>query len=246
MGSYELHSHNDLSFHWQSRNASNVSNPSGLVPQDIQVRTAIALTRRLSTSAPHGQPTLSALSFIDLSSISRCESCGYYCTLPLGIIDSSRYVQLMTRCRPGHPQQEHETSHGSMSQTRWAVDGPDGTSLELRGRKYSSNDDGAPMMCNLVCLAMGRHVHIDYCRTQDGIPCDAAEVQHIPTRIIPDPGRLKDFVTHSLHWRRTGMCSSFEVVLQNLFYLCRLQGYVYDCVSLCANHSPLRRSVSSG
>jgi len=117
----------------------------------------------------------------------RCDNCGYYCTLPLG-----------------HPQQEHETSHGSMSQARWTVDGLDGTSLELQGRKFSSNDEGAPMMCNLVCLAMGRHVHVDYCRTEEGTPCDAADVQHIPTRMIPDPDRLKDFVTHNLYWRRTG------------------------------------------
>jgi hypothetical protein len=99
-----------------------------------------------------------------------------------------------------------------MSQTRWAVDGPDGTSLELKGRKYSSNDDGAPMMCNLVCLAMGRHVHVDYCRAEDGAPCDGADVLHIPTRMIPDPSRLKDFVTHNLHWRRTGTFLYFEVV----------------------------------
>ena len=105
----------------------------------------------------------------------------------------------------GHPQQEHETSHGSMSQTRWAVEGPDGTSLEHKGRKYSSNDYGAPMLCNLVCLEMGRHVHVDYCRAHDGTPCATAEVQHIPTRMIPNPGRPKDFVTHSLYWKRSGM-----------------------------------------
>ncbi|KIM92371.1 hypothetical protein PILCRDRAFT_417 [Piloderma croceum F 1598] len=87
-----------------------------------------------------------------------CESCGYFCTLPLG-----------------HSQQDHDTRHGSMSQTRWAIDGTDDTSLELDGRKFSSNDDGAPMMCNLVCQAMGRHVHIDYCRTEEGTACEGTE-----------------------------------------------------------------------
>ncbi|KAJ7252459.1 hypothetical protein C8J57DRAFT_1519796 [Mycena rebaudengoi] len=66
--------------------------------------------------------------------------------------------------KPGHPQQEHETSHGSMSKTTWAVDGDNDTVLELKGRKFASNDDGAPMMCSLVCQDIGRHVHIDYCR----------------------------------------------------------------------------------
>ena len=105
---------------------------------------------------------------------------------------------------PGHQQREHETSHGSMTQTRWAVDGPDGTSLELGGRKYSSNDEGAPMMCNLVCSSLGRHVHVDYCRAGVDGTCDGAEVQHLNGRIFPNPDRQKDWITHGLSWRRMG------------------------------------------
>ena len=88
-----------------------------------------------------------------------------------------------------------------MSRTRWAVDGPDGTILELEGRKFSSNDDGAPMLCNLVCTSMGRHVHIDYCR---GDPCDNPETQHIDQIMVPNPDQPKDWITHGLHWRRMG------------------------------------------
>ncbi|KAJ6519114.1 hypothetical protein C8R45DRAFT_851769, partial [Mycena sanguinolenta] len=117
----------------------------------------------------------------------RCESCGYFCTLPRG-----------------HPQQEHETSHGSMSKTRWAIDGPDGTALELNGRKFGSNDDGAPMMCNLVCQEMGRHAHLAYCRADDAAACSGAEIQHIKDSITPDPTRAKDWISHSLFWRRAG------------------------------------------
>ncbi|KAI9434861.1 hypothetical protein H4582DRAFT_2080533 [Lactarius indigo] len=105
---------------------------------------------------------------------------------------------------PCHLQREHQTSHGSMTQTRWAVDDPDGVSLELGGRKFPSNDEGAPMMCNLVCSSMGRHVHIDYCRAGASGPCDGAEVQHINTRMTPNPDRPKDAITHSLYWRRMG------------------------------------------
>ena len=94
-----------------------------------------------------------------------------------------------------------------MSQTRWAVEGPDDTALELQGRKYASNDGGAPMMCNLVCLSMGRHVHVDYCREEHG-----ADVEHIPTRMLPHPERPKDFVAHNLYWRRSGtpLCSKVD------------------------------------
>ncbi|KAF8267057.1 hypothetical protein EI94DRAFT_1731643 [Lactarius quietus] len=117
----------------------------------------------------------------------RCKNCGYFCTLPLG-----------------HAQQEHETSHGSMTETRWAVAGPDGASLELGGRRFSSNDEGAPMMCNLVCSSMGRHVHIDYCRANQNGPCDTVGVQHIDDIMLPDPDKPKDAVMHSLYWRRMG------------------------------------------
>ncbi|KAJ7246483.1 hypothetical protein C8J57DRAFT_1360578 [Mycena rebaudengoi] len=116
----------------------------------------------------------------------RCQSCGYYCTLPRG-----------------HPQHEHETHHGSMSKTRWAVDGPDGTILELNGRKFGSDDDGAPMMCNLVCQEMGRHVHVDYCRADNAVSCNGPEVQHLKTRMTPNPARAKDWISHSLFWKRT-------------------------------------------
>ncbi|KAI9443933.1 hypothetical protein H4582DRAFT_2125919, partial [Lactarius indigo] len=123
----------------------------------------------------------------------RCKNCGYFCTLPLG-----------------HTQQEHETSHGSMTETRWAVDGPDDASLELGGHKFSSNDEGAPMMCNLVCSSMGRHIHIDYCRADVNGPCDVAEVQHINDRIVPEPDKPKDAVTHSLYWQRMGFKGHFS------------------------------------
>ncbi|KAK0217807.1 hypothetical protein IW262DRAFT_1560097, partial [Armillaria fumosa] len=119
---------------------------------------------------------------------SSCNYCGYFCTLPLG-----------------HVQQEHETSHGSMSKTRWAVDGPAGTSIEINGHKFGTEDDGAPMMCNLVCQDMGRHVHMDYCRAdaQAVATCGSAEIQHVRERLRPNPDQPKDFITHSLFWRRS-------------------------------------------
>ncbi|KAK7025055.1 VWFA domain-containing protein [Favolaschia claudopus] len=116
----------------------------------------------------------------------RCESCGYYCTLPRG-----------------HTQQEHRTSHGSMSKTQWAIDGPDGTILELKRHKFGSNDDGAPMMCNVVCQDMGRHAHLDYCRADNVSACGGLEIQHIKTRMKPNPDRQKDWITHSLFWKRS-------------------------------------------
>ncbi|TFK74975.1 hypothetical protein BDN72DRAFT_832681 [Pluteus cervinus] len=126
----------------------------------------------------------------------RCANCEYYCTLPRG-----------------HSQREHDTRHGSMSQTRWAIDGPDGTNIELNGRKFASNDDGAPMMCNLICQDMGRHVHLDYCRTnntEDGKKCQGSEHQHIDALLFPNPERPKDWITHKLFWQRSDPYSRDE------------------------------------
>ena len=133
----------------------------------------------------------------------RCETCGYLCTLPLGLVVTPSSV-LVAELVSGHSQQEHETRHGPASRTRWAVesgDAIDETILELEGRKFSSNDAGPPMLCNFVCTSMGRHVHIDYCR---GDPCDNPETQHINQRMVPDPDHAKDLITHGLHWRRMG------------------------------------------
>ncbi|KAF9218569.1 hypothetical protein BS17DRAFT_720337 [Gyrodon lividus] len=134
----------------------------------------------------------------------RCENCGYFCTLPLG-----------------HPQQEHETRHGSMSRTRWTVDGPDDVALEIEGRKFSTNDEGAPMMCNLVCQSMGRHVHIDYCRADDEAGCTGnEEIQHLTKRLQPNPDRQKDALTHNLFWKRSGFKDPYSKEEQTNFAKC--------------------------
>lgn len=118
----------------------------------------------------------------------------------------------------GHTQQEHETRHGSMSCTRWAFDGQEGNCIELGGHKFSSNDDGAPMLCNLACTSMGRHVHVDYCR---GDPHDP-EAVHINERIAPNPEQPKDLITHGLHWRRLG---EFITSASFNFFLIKLSGF---------------------
>ncbi|KZP16668.1 hypothetical protein FIBSPDRAFT_794044 [Athelia psychrophila] len=148
----------------------------------------------------------------------KCENCGYFCTLPLG-----------------HSQMLHDTSHGSMSQTRWAVEGPVDSTLELEGRKFSSNDDGAPMMCNLVCQSMGRHVHVEYCRAVSGSSCVGSAVQHIPSRMVPEPDRKKDFVTHSLYWERAGFKDPYSREDQANFA---------KCDAMCSG--PEHKSTSGG
>ncbi|RPD81278.1 hypothetical protein L226DRAFT_549908 [Lentinus tigrinus ALCF2SS1-7] len=133
----------------------------------------------------------------------RCPDCGYFCTLPLG-----------------HPQQEHETSHGSMSKTKWAVDGPDGTALEVNGRKFGTNDDGAPMLCSMYCRSMGRHAHIDWCRSGNPRACAGAELEHINAPMQPHPQKAKDWISHNLYWKRTGFKDPYSQEDQANFAKC--------------------------
>ena len=88
-----------------------------------------------------------------------------------------------------------------MSRTRWAIESAEENSVELGGHKFSPPSGGAPMLCNLACTSMGRHVHIDTCH---GEPHDNPKAVHINERVVPNPDQAKDWITHSLYWRRMG------------------------------------------
>jgi alpha-acetolactate decarboxylase len=47
-----------------------------------------------------------------------------------------------------------------MSKTRWAVDGADGEVIELNGRKFSTNDDGAPMLVRTISASDRHYTHV--------------------------------------------------------------------------------------
>jgi hypothetical protein len=90
-----------------------------------------------------------------------------------------------------------------MEKTTWAMDGDDDT-VEIQGHKFSAGDSGAPMLCASVCKELGRHTHVDFCRTPHGQPCVGDGIEHIYKPMDPEPHRAKDYVTHALHWARTG------------------------------------------
>jgi len=93
-----------------------------------------------------------------------------------------------------------------MSRAQWAVDGPDGAAIELNGHRFAANDDGAPMMCNMVCKEHeeGRHAHIDFCRSSNALRCRSEGLLHIHQRLSPEPDIPKDYISHKLHWTRSG------------------------------------------
>ncbi|CUA74085.1 hypothetical protein RSOLAG22IIIB_10970 [Rhizoctonia solani] len=121
-----------------------------------------------------------------------------------------------------HAQQLHETSHGSMTTTQWVLESDKndaGLVYELQGRKFGSGDDGTPMFCHLVCAAMGRHAHIDYCR-RDSEYCSNTDCEHITKRIRPNPDREKDWISHATFWARSGFKDPYSREQQKEFSLC--------------------------
>ncbi|QRW25749.1 cytochrome P450 family protein [Rhizoctonia solani] len=89
---------------------------------------------------------------------------------------------------------------------------------ELQGRKFGSGDEGAPMLCNLVCAAQGRHAHIDHCR--DPGNCSNTDCEHIAERMHPDPNREKDWISHATFWARSGFKDPYPQEEQNEFSKC--------------------------
>ncbi|KAG8924163.1 hypothetical protein FRC02_010615 [Tulasnella sp. 418] len=134
-----------------------------------------------------------------------CNNCGYICHLPLN-----------------HPQAEHDTKHGSMQNTSWAVEGDASAVVEIQGRKYAARDAGTPHICSLVCSQIGRHAHIDYCRSFDG-SCQGNESLHIEERMLPNAHRPKDWISHKLYWERTGFRDPYSREEQAEFTRCDVQ-----------------------
>ena len=97
-----------------------------------------------------------------------------------------------------------------MSRAKWSVEGPEDIAFEVNGHKFATNDDGIPIMCNIHCSDLGRHVHVDYCRSENPASCSGAEIQHLSARMQPDPDKPKDLITHSLYWKRMGTPSGFS------------------------------------
>lgn len=104
----------------------------------------------------------------------------------------------------GHPQQEHDTRHGSMEQTTWFLE-EERENIEVGGHKYGSGDSGAPMLCSLVCKSMGRHVHLADCIAGERGQCaGGTEVEHISAARRNSTRGAMDWVTHSLYWKKSG------------------------------------------
>ncbi len=126
-----------------------------------------------------------------------------------------------------------------MSNVRCSVDGPDEEGVEVEGRRFSTNDEGVPMMCSLVCKSLGRHIHIDYCRAKTPAECRVNnEVEHIMKKLQPQPDRPKDFLAHNLFWKRSG--NLIFVIVHPTLCLTHLQG------SRIRIHAKIRRCLQNG
>ncbi|KAG8930698.1 hypothetical protein FRC01_002392 [Tulasnella sp. 417] len=141
----------------------------------------------------------------------------------------------------GHPQAEHDTAHGSMELTAWAVEGNVDAVVEVQGRKFAAQETGAPQLCSSICRNLGRHAHIDYCRNvKGGEECRDAESEHIKTRMLPHLDRPKDWISHREFWARAGFKDPYSNDEQTDFALCNVQcaGPEHEATA----HAPARPS----
>ena len=111
-----------------------------------------------------------------------------------------RLIQILS----DHAQEVHVTSHGSMVNTSWIVEGDSTAAFEVNGHRFASGDSGAPMICSMVCSQMGRgHLHIDTCRTDTSGNCAGGDgVRHI--RETNNTHRRLDWIVHDKFWERSG------------------------------------------
>lgn len=91
-----------------------------------------------------------------------------------------------------------------MEQTKWFLE-EERESIEVGGHKYGSGDDGAPMLCSLVCKSMSRHVHVADCVVGEHGQCArGTEVEHIATTGGHGIRGTVDWVSHNLYWKKSG------------------------------------------
>jgi hypothetical protein len=90
-----------------------------------------------------------------------------------------------------------------MSNAVWFVHGENDGAVEVEGRKFAAGDSGAPMLCSHVCKSLGRHIHIDTCRSadDDGVCGGGPGIQHIND---PDSNENEDLISHRVFWGRSG------------------------------------------
>ncbi|KAH7325390.1 hypothetical protein B0J17DRAFT_581710 [Rhizoctonia solani] len=134
---------------------------------------------KMSHGGPHTHdPSGNSFHFCDV----RCPGCSYFCTQPLG-----------------HTQPLHKTNHGSMVGGRWVIEDVDPT-YSIDDQTYGQGDQGATMLCHMLCAKQGRHMHVDFCRDPDNH--EQPLCKHIPSQ-QPESDQSKDWISHATYWERT-------------------------------------------
>ncbi|KAG8935125.1 hypothetical protein FRC02_008587 [Tulasnella sp. 418] len=140
-----------------------------------------------------------------------------------------------------------------MENTRWVVE--NSNTVEVLGRRFAGQDGGGPQLCNMVCSQLGRHAHIDYCRTDPNQSCQGQEWEHSHEQVSPEPDKPKDWISHKLYWARLGFKDPYSRDEQTEFSKCDTQcpgaehqaeGTQVSYCTLPLFHPPQSRSGTSG
>ncbi|KIO18759.1 hypothetical protein M407DRAFT_31571 [Tulasnella calospora MUT 4182] len=118
-----------------------------------------------------------------------------------------------------HAQIEHDTAHGSMQKTVWAIEESGDSTINTEIHRFRAKESGVSQLCSMYCRPFGRHAHIDFCRNDPGY-CQEAESEHSRERILPDADFPKDWISHRLFWVRTGFKDPYSRADRDEFALC--------------------------
>eukprot|EP01018_Ginkgo_biloba_P017610 Gb_37646 [translate_table: standard] len=134
----------------------------------------------------------------------RCQSCGYFCHLPMD-----------------HPGL-HNTVHGNMRNARFISDTQE---IDIHGRKYTWGESGLAEMCNMHCKAQGRgHIHLVPCpEFNDQGNCTSKLYdgsRHGTVKYGPDVDVPKDEMTHETFWKYVRFVDPCSEEEQQEFGLC--------------------------
>jgi hypothetical protein len=117
------------------------------------------------------------------------------------------YWRPLTEVLGNPPQQEHQTSHGNMKNTKWKMEG---NQTVVNGRRYANEDPGVAMLCSISCSELGRHAHLAPCRVSGAQCLGGEDSEHIIKEISDKSDVGFDWISHRLFWERSGIVLHFE------------------------------------
>lgn len=101
------------------------------------------------------------------------------------------------------------------------IEGPNAQDVDptysIDDQTYGHGDQGATMLCHMLCAKQGRHMHVDFCRDPDNH--EQPLCKHIPSQ-QPESDQSKDWISHATYWERAGFEDPSTIAERREFSKC--------------------------